>query len=101
MVSKRLLKELTVLIGTTVGGNDDIDVLDNAGEGLVELLGVQLQLEQGAVHLVHEEDGHNTLGNGLSEDGLGLDADTGDAVNDDQGTVSHTEGGGDLLSVII
>jgi hypothetical protein len=36
----------------------------------------QLQLEQGAIHLVHEEDGVDTLGNGLTQHGLSLHAHT-------------------------
>ena len=52
---------------------------------------VQLQLEKGSVHLVHEDDGLDPLGEGLSEDGLGLDTDTGHGIYDNQGSVSYSE----------
>ena len=55
-----------------VGFQDDVDVLDDAQEGLVELL-VAGQ-EEGAVHLVNEEDGADALGDGLTQHGLGLHA---------------------------
>ena len=60
----------SVVVG--VGGDDDVDVLDDTGEGLVQLFGVQLELQKGAVHLVHEKDGPDTLGDGLTQDSLGL-----------------------------
>lgn len=59
-----------------VGGDDDVDVLNDALEGLVELLGVELELEERPVHLVHEQDGLDALGDRLTQHGLGLDAHT-------------------------
>ena len=35
-----------------VGGDDDVDGLDGAAEGLVELLSGKLKLEEGAIDLV-------------------------------------------------
>ena len=86
----------TVFISTTVGSDDDVDVFDDSGEGLVELFGVELEFEKGSVHLVHEEDRLNSLSNSLSEDGLGLDTHSGDTVDDDEGTVSDSEGSSNL-----
>lgn len=86
----------TVLIGATVSSDDDVDVLDDSREGLVKLFGVELEFEKSSVHLVHEEDRLYTLGNSLSEDGLGLDADAGDAIDDDESTIGDSEGGGDF-----
>jgi len=81
----------TVLIGATVSSDDDVDVLDDSSEGLVKLFGVELEFEKSSVHLVHEKNGLYTLGNSLSEDGLGLDADAGDAINDDESTIGNSE----------
>ena len=60
------------LLLLAVGADDDVDVLHDALEGLVEVLGLQLQLQQGAVHLVHHQDGLDPLGDGLAQHGLGL-----------------------------
>ena len=59
-----------------VGGDDDVDALGDAGKGLVEILLLQLEFEQRAVHLVHEEDGLDALGDGLPQHRLGLHAHT-------------------------
>ena len=79
-----------------VHGNDDIDGLDGTAEGLVELLSGKLKLEKCAINLVNHEHGADTFRDGLAEDGLGLNADTVNGVDDDEGSVSDTEGGGDL-----
>jgi len=82
--------------GVVVGGDDDVDVFDGTGELLVQLLGFDLKLEQGTVYLVDDDDGFDTFGKSLSEHSLGLDADTLNAVDDDQSTISDTESGGNL-----
>jgi len=79
-----------------VGRDDDVDRLDRAGERLVQVLLLDLQLEERAVDLVDDDDGLDALAEGLAKDGLGLDADTVDRVDDDEGTVGDTEGGRDL-----
>jgi hypothetical protein len=76
--------------------DDDVDRLDGTGEGLVEVLLLDLELEEGTVDLVDDDDRLDALTERLTEDGLGLDADTVDGVDDDEGTVSDTEGGRDL-----
>jgi hypothetical protein len=55
-----------------------------------------LELEQSTIDLVDNDDGLDTLGQGLTENGLGLDTDTLDTVNDDKGTIGDTESGSDL-----
>jgi len=60
----------------SVGGDDDVDVFDDALESLVQIFGFELELEKSSVHLVHEDDGTNSLRDGLTQDGLSLDADT-------------------------
>ena len=42
----------TVVI--SIGGDNNVNVLDNSLESLVQFLLVQLQLKQSTVHLVHE-----------------------------------------------
>eukprot|EP00042_Codosiga_hollandica_P038086 m.306022 g.306022 ORF g.306022 m.306022 type:complete len:541 (-) comp55303_c1_seq1:42-1664(-) len=75
----------------TVRGDDHVDVLDDALEGLEEILLLELELEESAVHLVHEHDGADALGDGLAQHSLSLHAHTADAVDDDQSTVGHAE----------
>jgi hypothetical protein len=79
-----------------VGGDDDVNGLDGTGEGLVKILLGDLELEKSAIDLVDTQDGLDTLGQGLTQDSLGLDTDTGDTVDNDKGTVSDTESGSDL-----
>lgn len=79
-----------------VGGNDDVDGLDDTGEVLVQVLLGDLELEKSTVDLVDDDDGLDTLTKGLTQDSLGLDADTLDGVDDDESTISDTEGSSDL-----
>jgi hypothetical protein len=79
-----------------VGRDDDVDGLDGSAEGLVKILLGDLELEQSTIDLVDNDDGLDTLGQGLTENGLGLDTDTLDTVNDDKGTIGDTESGSDL-----
>ena len=83
-------------IVVTVGGDDDVDVFDDTLEGLVQVFLFELEFEQRTVHLVQEEDWLDTLADGLSKDSLGLDANAGDAVDNNEGTVGDTECGGDF-----
>jgi len=79
-----------------VGGDDDVDGLDGTREGLVQVLLGLLKLEKSTVNLVDDKDGLDTLSQGLTQDSLGLHTDTRHTVDNDKGTVSDTEGSGDL-----
>jgi hypothetical protein len=79
-----------------VGGDDDVDGLNGTGEGLVQILLGDLKLEKSTVNLVDTQNGLDTLGQGLTQDSLGLDTDTRDTVDDDQSTVSDTESSSNL-----
>lgn len=79
-----------------VGGDDDVDGLDSSGEGLVEIFLGDLELKKSTVDLVNDTDWLDTFGKSLSQDGLGLDTDTRNTVDDDKGTVSDTEGSSDF-----
>jgi len=59
-----------------------------------------LQFEQSTINLVDDADWLNSLGKSLSQDGLGLDTDTVNAVDDDQSTIGDTEGGSDFRGEI-
>ena len=77
----------------TVGGDDDVHVLNNLVEGLVTVLGLVLQLQEDTIHLVDHEDGLDTLTESLTQHGLGLDTDTLNTIDDDQSTIGNTESG--------
>jgi hypothetical protein len=79
-----------------VGGDDDVDGLNDTGEVLVKVLLGELELEKSTVDLVDDDNGLDALTKSLTEDGLGLDADTLNGVDDDKSTVSDTESGGNL-----
>mmetsp|Transcript_14461 Transcript_14461/g.37262 ORF Transcript_14461/g.37262 Transcript_14461/m.37262 type:complete len:589 (-) Transcript_14461:108-1874(-) len=80
----------------SVGGHDDVGVLDDAEEVGVGLLSLEHELQEAPIHLVDGEDGADPLSEGLSQHGLGLDAHALDTVHDDERSVGDTEGGGDL-----
>ena len=79
-----------------VSGDDDVNGLDGTGERLVEVLLGDLQLKQSTVDLVDDQDGLDTLSQGLTQDSLSLDTDTRHTVDNDKCTVSDTESGRDL-----
>lgn len=56
----------------SVGGDDDVDCLNDTLESLVQIFWLKLQLQQGTVHLVHHQDWLDALANGLTEHSLGL-----------------------------
>jgi hypothetical protein len=65
-------------------------------EGPVKVFFGNLKLEEGTVNLVDNDNGLDTFAKGLPEDGLGLHANTLNAVYDYKGTVCHTKGSGDF-----
>lgn len=60
----------------SIGGDNDVDILHNALEGLEELIWLQLKLKQSSVHLVHHQDRFDALCDGLSQHCLSLHAHT-------------------------
>jgi len=79
-----------------VGGDNDVDGLDDTGEVLVQVLLGKLELEKSTVDLVDDDDGLDTLTKSLAQDSLSLDADTFDGVDDDESTIGDTESSSDL-----
>lgn len=82
--------------GVLVRRDDDVDGLNGTGKVLVSLLLGELELKEGTVELVDHDDGADTLDEGLAKHSLGLDAHSLDAVDDDEGSISDTEGSSDL-----
>jgi len=79
-------------IVTLVGGDNDVSVLNDTLEVLVHGFTIDLELEDTTIDLVDEENGLNLLTESLTEHGLGLDANTFDVIDDDEGTIGNTEG---------
>lgn len=64
------------IFSLSIGGDDDVDGLHNTLEGLVQVFRLELQLQQGTVHLVHHQDWLDTLTDGLTEHSLSLHTNT-------------------------
>jgi hypothetical protein len=80
----------------SVCGDDNVDGLNGSGERLVQVLLGDLQLKQSSVNLVDDNNWLDSLTKSLTQDGLGLDTDTFNTVNNDQSTISNTQSGGNL-----
>ena len=63
---------------------------------MIEIFLGDLQFEKGPIDLVDDDDGLDTLTQGLAEHGLGLNAHTFDTVDDDKSAVSDAECSGNL-----
>ena len=79
-----------------VRSDDDVDGLDRSREGLVQIFLINLKLKKSAIDLVDDDYRLDTLTKGLTENSLGLDADTFDTVDDDKGTIGDTQSSGNL-----
>lgn len=79
-------------LALAVGRDDDVDVLHDALEGLVELLGLQLQLQQGPVHLVHHQDGLDAFSDGLAQHSFCLHTHARHTVHHHQSSIGDTQG---------
>jgi hypothetical protein len=79
-----------------VGWNNDVCILNNTLEVLIHGLTINLEFEDTTINLVDEKNWLDLFTEGLTEDGLGLDANTFDVIDDDEGTVSDTESSSDL-----
>ena len=86
-ISKRLVE---------VGGDDDVDGLDGSREGLVKILLGDLQFEESTIDLVDDDNRLDTFTKSLSQNGLGLHADTFDGVNDNQSAIRNSQGRSDF-----
>mmetsp|Transcript_21291 Transcript_21291/g.20940 ORF Transcript_21291/g.20940 Transcript_21291/m.20940 type:complete len:216 (-) Transcript_21291:249-896(-) len=82
----------SVLSGFLVSIDDNVDTLNYSCELLVHIFSFGLEFEDTSVNLVDHEHWLDPLSEGLSEDSLGLDTDTFDVIDDNEGTVSYSEG---------
>mmetsp|Transcript_38598 Transcript_38598/g.27917 ORF Transcript_38598/g.27917 Transcript_38598/m.27917 type:complete len:369 (-) Transcript_38598:349-1455(-) len=85
---------------TLVGGNDNVNVLNDTLEVLVHSLTIDLEFEDTTIDLVNHEYASNLFGKSLTEDGLGLYGHTFDVINNDKSTISNSEGSSDLRGEI-
>lgn len=79
-----------------VGRDDDVCVLNDTKEVLIHSLTIDLELEDTTINLVDEEDGLNLFTKSLTKNSLSLDTNAFDVIDDDECTVSDTEGSGNF-----
>jgi hypothetical protein len=79
-----------------VGGDDDVNVLDNSLELIVHGLSINLELEDTSINLVDHEYWLNLFSECLSQHGLSLDGDTLNVIDDNEGTIGDSECSGDF-----
>lgn len=79
-----------------VGGDNDVDGLDDSREVLEQIFLRELELEESTINLVDDDDWLDTLTKSLTEHGLGLHTNTLNRVDDDKGTVCDTQSSSDL-----
>jgi hypothetical protein len=82
--------------GVVVGRDNDVNGLDGSAERLVQVLLGNLEFEKSSVDLVDDNNRLDSLTKRLSENGLGLDTNTLDTVDDDKGTIGDSESGSDF-----
>ena len=95
-VDLEVLEFVVLVVWVLIGGDQDVDILDNSEELLIHGLTINLKFEDTSIDLVDHEDWDNFLTESLSEDGLGLYGSTFDIVDDDKGTIGNSEGGSDF-----
>jgi hypothetical protein len=82
--------------GVVVGRDNDVNGLDGSAERLVQVLLGNLEFEKSSVDLVDDNNRLDSLTKRLSKNGLGLDTNTLDTVDDDKGTIGDSESGSDF-----
>jgi hypothetical protein len=83
-----------------VGGDNDVDGFDSSREGLVQIFLPNLKLKESTIDFVDDDDRLDTLTKGLTKDGLGLNTDTFDTVDDNKSAISDTKSSCDLRGEI-
>jgi hypothetical protein len=76
----------------SVGGNDNVGVFNDTNKVLVHLFRFELEFEETTIQLVNGEDGYDTFSQSLTKDSFSLYANTFYDIDDDQTTISNTEG---------
>lgn len=70
-----------------IGVDDDIDHINDSNEVLIHGFSIVLQLQDGSIDLVDHNNWLDLLLHGLSQNSLGLDTHSFDAIDNNQGTV--------------
>jgi len=99
-VNLEFLELFVLVVWVLIGGNQDVDILDNSEELLIHGLTINLKFEDTSINLVDHENWDDLLTESLSEDSLGLYGSTFDIVDDDKSTISNSEGSGDFSGEI-
>jgi hypothetical protein len=76
----------------SVCGNDNVGVFDDTDKVLVHLFRLELEFKETTIQLVNGEDGNDTFSQSLTKDSFSLYANSFDDIDDDQTTISNTEG---------
>jgi len=79
-----------------VSGDDNVSVFNNTAEVLIHGLTIDLEFEDTSIDFVDHEYGLDLFSESLTEDSLGLDANTFDVIDDDESTIGNTKGGSDF-----
>jgi hypothetical protein len=84
----------------TVGGDDHISGFDHTSKALVSFVHILLELKNDTIDLVDHKNGLDTFSKSLTQDSLGLHANTFDAIDNDESTIGHTESSSNLRGEI-
>ncbi len=90
------VNDASVHVGLLVGGDDNVNHVDNTDEVLVHGLAVVLQLQEMAIDLVNNNNWPDLLLHSLPEHSLGLDANALDAIDNNKRAISNPQGSSDL-----
>lgn len=81
---------------TFISGNDNVSVFNDSLEVLIHSLTVNLEFEDTSIDLVDEKNGLDLFSQSLSKHSLSLHTHTFDVIDDDESTISDSEGGSDF-----
>lgn len=79
-----------------IGGDNDVDHINDSDEILVHLFSVEFQFQNGTINLVDHHDGLDFLSHSLTKHGFGLHAHAFDGIDDDESTIGDSESGSDF-----
>jgi len=80
--------------------NNDVNHINDSDVILIHRFRVILEFKDLSIDFVDEKDWSDFFSHGLSEDGFGLDANSFNTVDDDEGTVGNSKCGGDFRGEI-
>jgi len=83
-------------IGLFVVGDNDVGKINDSDEVLVHGFTILLEFQDRSIDLVNHDNGSDLFTHSLSHDSFGLDANTFDAIDDDESTIGNSEGSSDF-----